>query len=214
MMKYIPMRVRVSADMDRLELRTLEEYCIHGEIFFAGRIKNFQKEFNKDPKSWDIDHAVDMRNELETHLDYSNYFGLLMAFSSLERFLDRLYSQTKYTATKPALRDAMLERGGWLKVDDYRKFLKALGIDLTAARYKWHEIVKLNAFRDAIAHQGGAVTGDNENRLKHYKYKKGDWLNVTIDDVRKSIKLVQETVELLTTDYLKALRKKRLIRGR
>jgi hypothetical protein len=201
-------------------MRTLEEYCVHGNKFFEERIRQFQVELAQNSNGWDVDQAVDMREELRTHLQYNGYFGLLMAFSSLERYLERLYKFTRHIATRPALRDAMLERVGWPRLEDYKDFLVALGITLPKT---WDQIVKLNRFRDAIAHQGGVVTSDNESRLKHYgykdklkyhAYKEGDWLTVSINDVRKSIKLVQDTADLLTTDYIKALRKKRLIRGK
>jgi hypothetical protein len=80
----------------------------------------------------------------------------------------------------------------YLTLDGYKGAFKTLGIDLTKSPFKWSEVKKLQLFRNAIAHHGGVVTHDYENRLGPHGYKLGDTIIISDDYFRSSIALVRE----------------------
>jgi len=211
-MKFTLTHVHALSELVRLDMMTLEEYCKHGDSFFTGRLQRFYQEYKAEPETWDEDHAVDMRNELQTHREYNAYFGLMMAYSSFEQYLQRLYTYTGHVATIPALRDVIFQPPTRMVLEEFGRFLRAVGIKISDPPYEWNKIIKLHALRNAIAHQGGEVTRENENRLKPFGYKLGDDIKATIDDVLENIRLVRETAEMLTKDYVKIMREKKLLK--
>jgi enamine deaminase RidA (YjgF/YER057c/UK114 family) len=211
-MKFTLTHVHALSELVRIDMMTLEEYCKHGDSFFAGRLKKFYQDYEKEPQTWNEDHAVDTRIELQTHQEYNAYFGLMMAYSSFERYLQRLYVYTGHIATVPELRDVIFQPSTRMTLEEFGRFLRGIGIKISDPPYEWNKIIKLHAFRNAIAHQGGEVTRENENKLKPHGYKLGDDIKATIDDVLENIRLVRETAEMLTKDYVKILREKKLLK--
>jgi enamine deaminase RidA (YjgF/YER057c/UK114 family) len=211
-MKFTLTHVHALSELVRIDMMTLEEYCKHGERFFAGRLKQFYQDYEQEPETWNEDHAVDIRNELQTHQEYNAYFGLMMAYSSFEQYLQHLYKYTGHIGTVPELRDVIFQPPTRMALDEFARFLRAIGIKISESPYEWNKIIKLHAFRNAIAHQGAEVTRENENRLKPFGYKLGDHIKANIDDVIENIRLVRETTGLLTKDYVKILREKKLLK--
>src|ERR1700732_2709521 len=116
-MKFTLTHAHALSELVRLDMMTLEEYCKHGDSFFAGRLKQFYQDYEKEPDTWNEDHAVDIRNELQTHQEYNAYFGFMMAYSSFERYLQRLYTYTGHIATIPELRDVIFQPSTRMALD-------------------------------------------------------------------------------------------------
>jgi hypothetical protein len=200
--------------MLRMEMNSLREYCINGDALFTRRLRNFEKKAQASMEHWDEDHLSDMRWEMETHIDYNCYFGVMMAFAAFERFLTHLYGVTLHLGTAPELRDEMLKQmQSWKTLENYKQFFKnVLQLEITKPDKDWEQMRKLQAIRNAIVHQNGLVPDDNKDSLKKCGYKKpGEHVEVTLQYVLDSIELVTRAATALLPRYIEALKKKKLI---
>lgn len=165
------------------------------------------------PAYWEEDLGGITRGELESErglelrdkLRLNSYFVILNIFGSFERLLLRIFQD---------MRDLKLVKDNWQKkqpyltLDGYKECLKAIGINLTKSPFKWSDIIKLQAFRNAIAHQNGFVTEENIKRLSAYGYKLGQMIEIKEKYLRASIDLVNDSCSRVVKEYSRALRKK------
>jgi hypothetical protein len=214
-MSMIERQVRAAQAMVRIELRELREFCRDANAFFKRKIDKFEREVSGEtsPRTEDDDmYLSDYRMELEGRLELTGYFGIVMVFATLERFLHRIYEGTMNLAVEPELEDVVSWLSNkWVPVGEFRTFLKKLGVDVSGKQFDWNEINKVIHLRNAIVHQGGMVTDANVKFLSPLGYKELQRVKVSMSDVEKNIKLVERTVKEIGQAYLSALRNKKLI---
>jgi hypothetical protein len=221
-MSMIESQIRAANGLVRIELLEVREFCREAESFFKLKLKKLDREIKKfekrvseevmDEEDNANDHYLsDQRMELEGRVELTGYFGIIMVFSTLERFLHRIYEHTMHLAVEPELVDVVLwsSRNKWLNFGDFRGFLKQLGVD--GKKFDWPGIKKLHQLRNAIVHQGGMVTEANLNSLSPYGYKESQRVKAPMSYVQESIKLVEKSTKEIGDAYLSALVKKKLI---
>lgn len=208
----ITLKLRSFGDLARLELCGTRELCEQAATFFEKRITKHQKELEdaisrgSQPGN---DYVVDLFGELNSHKQSVCGFGLLMVYATLETYFYAIYEMTTIIATDPQLREVVKVQS-WLTLDAFKDFSKRLGVDVTIAPYNWHELKKLQDLRNTIAHQMSQVTEDNFHHLGKYGYKLGQDLDLKLQDVIDSAKLVEETTLLYGTSYEAILKNKGL----
>jgi hypothetical protein len=210
----IESQIRAAQSLARVELLEVREFCREAESFFKHKLKKFDQSVKEEPgpRSDENDmYLSDQRSELEGRVELTGYFGIIMVFSTLERFLHRIYQYTMNLAVEPELANVVLwsSRTRWLSFGDFRGFLKQLGVD--GKQLDWAAIEKLHQLRNAIVHQGGMATDANLNSLRPYGYKESQRVNAPMSYVQESIKLVEKATKEIGEAYLLALAKKKLI---
>jgi hypothetical protein len=202
----VSLHARTAATFVRVEMHILDEYCQRGNRFFERELKKLEKDIQKNPSKYDDDQMVDEREELLIYLQYNTYFGILMTFSALEQFLKELYDYTRNLATVPELREVILKQEQpRLTLERFKDFFATLGIKIAEPPYEWGKLLRLQAYRNAVVHQGGSVTPENVKRLVPYRI--GQSVAVSIDELRQNIRLVRETADRFATDFTNALEK-------
>jgi hypothetical protein len=211
----IETQIRAAQSMVRIELLELGEFCREADSFFRRRIKKFKQSVPEDPSPRNDEDDMffsDHLSELEGRVELTAYFGVVMVFATLERFLHRIYNGTMTLAVEPQLQDVVSWLSSkWIAVGDFPTFLKRMGVDVTGKQFDWEGIKKLSHLRNAIVHQGGMVTDANLKFLSHLRYKELQRVKISIRDVEKNIKLVEKTTKEVGEAYLSALRRKKLI---
>lgn len=213
--------VRSLESRARIELSSAREFTKEAVGYFKQSLKEFKKSAPPRHK-WDegeeMYHA-DMVTEIEGNQDLSCYFGLMLTYSALERYFQGVYETTSRLGTIPELREVILTvTRKWLRLEDFGTFSKRLGIDLTKKPFEWNGLLKLQEFRNAIAHQRGFITDDNLKALSKYKkssgenYKEYDSLEVSLNDVLQNIALVEQTTKDFGVAFVKVLKTKGLLK--
>jgi hypothetical protein len=199
MRSMIEPQIRAAQSMVEIELNDIQEFFRESEHFFESRVKKFKADISHErsklPYREDEEMSLaDRRMELEGHLDLNRSFGLVMVFSSLERFFSRIYMCTMELAARPELQEivAWASRRKFLVFADVRSFIKAIDVNVSDKRFRWGDVEKLQHLRNAIVHQGGLVTAENLNNLRPYGYKEGQTVVIASAYVEESIELVQE----------------------
>jgi hypothetical protein len=210
----IESQIRAANSLVQIELLEVREFCREAESFFKHKLKKFDQSVKEepDPRSDENDmYLSDQRLELEGRVELTGYFGVIMVFSTLERFFHRIYEYTMNLAVEPELVEVVLwsSRTRWLNFGDFRGFLKQLGVD--GKQFDWAGIKKLHQLRNAIVHQGGMVTDTNLNSLSPYGYKESQRVKAPMIYVQESIRLVEKATKEIGEAYLSALAKKKLI---
>src|SRR5664280_556511 len=214
-MEKIRLAVRVAEMLYRHEVIDVSDFCRHTDGYFQQRLKVLGQEVAQEPKPNPDDedemygyemYTEDRFLELNYHRNHGAYFGVLMVFSALERFLQSLYDLTMDVAIVPKFRNVVLEIGQKrLTLEHFKMFLKSLDIDVCSEPYQWDNLIRLQRYRNAIAHQGGRVTESNYRALSAYNHKIGEKLDVTLHYVQQVSRLTGETVRQVSRDYLKAI---------
>lgn len=192
----------------------LGDFCRETDQLFHRRIERFEvriaKQLRKPHDEVDEMFWSDSHLELLQQRDLGAYFGVLMVFSALERYLQRLYEDAIYVATIPEFRDVAFEVSPkWLALDQMKRFVNRLGVADVEAVCDWKGIEKLRRLRNAIAHQGGEVTDSNVKFLKPYGYNTGQSVAISFDYVKESTKLVEAAAKSLGRAYLEAINRRR-----
>src|SRR5580658_3485850 len=116
----IAVAVRGAETLCRHEIMDIAEFCRHTDTYFRERAEELKREVEAEPKPNPGDeddvygyemYTEDRFMEVKHHRNYAAYFGVLMVFSALERFLKHLYDTTIELAIVPKYRDAILEIG-------------------------------------------------------------------------------------------------------
>lgn len=210
--------IRAAESLCRIELIDISQFCTHTDFHFQERIRQLKRqvaqEAKPNPDDEDAAYGYEMWTEdrfleLKQHRSYGRYFGVLMVFSALERFFQSVYDLTAYLAMRPELREVSLrDTRRRLVLDDFKAFFKSLDIDLSKPPYEWAHLVKLQKYRNAIAHQGGWVTEVNLRLLSTYGHKMGDRLDITLEEVKRNANLVETTSSELSKNYIEAMEKR------
>jgi hypothetical protein len=159
---------------------------------------------------WDEDSGGITRGELESErglelqemLQLNGYFAILNVFAAFERCLLRTFQDMKHLKL-------VTDKRKYLILDGYKDSLNGVGIDLTSPPFEWSKIRKLQAYRNAIAHQGGFVTDDNLSRLRSYGYtKEGQRIKISDAYFRSAVDLVKSSSTDVVKEYSKTLRKR------
>lgn len=219
-MTSIEVAVRAAETLCRHETMDISDFCSHTDTYFQECIEELKRRVAQEPKPNPDDEdevygyemwTGDRFLELKHHRNHSGYFGALMVFSALERFLQSLYDITLDVAIVPKFRDAILEIGQKrLTLEHFKDFLKRFDIEVSGTPYHWVELIKLQRYRNAIVHQGGRVTETNCRLLSAYNHKTGEVLDIRLKYVQQAARLVQEAVKRIGEDYVKALKKRGL----
>ena len=85
----------------------------------------------------------------------------------------------------------------WLDLPGYAAVLKENGIIITSVPVEYTSLIQLRDIRNAIAHHGGWVTEENEQRMSQYGYKVGDFVQVDDNYVRNAIVLTIESCKTI-----------------
>jgi hypothetical protein len=210
----IETQIRAARSLARTELLEVREFCREAESFFKRNLKRFGQSVKEEPDSDEEMFLSDHRMELEGRVELTGYFGAIMVFSALERFSHRIYQSTVTLALKPELADVVLSsRDRRLNFNEFKDFLKRLGVDTSGKQFDWNGINELQRLRNAIVHQGGIVTEANLNFLRPYGYKEWERVSAPMTYVHESIRLVEDATKAIGDAYLAALRKRKLIDG-
>ncbi len=211
----IEAQIRAAQSMVRIELLELGEFCREADSAFKRKLKKFKQSVSEDrsPRNDEDDMFLsDHLLELEGRVELTAYFGVVMVFATLERFLHRIYEGTMNLAVEPELQGVVSWLSNrWIAVGDFPAFLKRLGVDVSGKQFDWEEVRKLSHLRNAIVHQGGMVTDANLKFLSPLGYKELQRVKISIRDVEQHIKLVEKITKEIGEAYLSALRKKKLI---
>ena len=209
----ITLKLRSLGHIASLELYGTRQFCEQATSSFEGRIRKYKKELEDAPSRGtqpDDDYVVDLFGELNSHKQSVCGFGLLMVYATLETYFHAIYEMTTIIATDPQLREVVKVQS-WLTLDAFKDFSKRLGVDVTIAPYNWRELKKLQDLRNTIAHQMSQVTEDNVHHLGECNYELGQDLDLKLQDVMDSAKLVEETIQLYGTSYEAILKHKGLV---
>ena len=213
----IEVQIRAAQSMVRTELLVVREFCGEAESFFKHKLKRFERSVLEAPPAPQNDtddmHLSDLRLELEERIELTGYFGVIMVFSTLERFFHHIYQSTMNLAVRPELAGVVSSLSDkWIALGEFRAFLKRMGVDDSGPRFDWDGIRKLHQLRNAIVHQGGMVTEANINSLSPYGYtEEFQRVTVPMSYVQETVRLVEETTKEIGDAYLSALRKKKLL---
>jgi hypothetical protein len=208
--------VRANSRLVEIDLETAVEFYDHTEASFRKQIEIFearvQKKVKQHPKSyWDeeVSDGVtrgeivsEQRMELLGIAALNGHFGILTVYSAFDRFLNHLFQYIKEfkMSVPPAFK-----RKNWLDLVGYKEVLKANGVDITVAPIRYQELIKLRDIRNAIAHDGGWVTHDNERRLRSYGYKASTQITISDECFRSSVTLVRESFERIAKLFARKL---------
>ncbi|HUA14784.1 MAG TPA: hypothetical protein VMG31_05765 [Verrucomicrobiae bacterium] len=200
--------------MAKIEIEAAVEFYDQTDRYFRKKIDEWErKNAAHSAAYWEEDLGGITRGDLESErglelrdkLRLNSYFGILNIFGSFERLLLRIFQDMKQSKR---MKDKWQKRQPYLTIDGYKDCLKAIGINLTKSPFKWGEIIKLQAFRNAIAHQNGFVTEENVNRLRAYGYKLDQMIEIKETYFRTSVELVNDSSSRLVKEYGRTLQKK------
>ncbi len=207
--------VHVEDALVHMELASIGEFCDYADQHFHELIDNFKDQFNPDQVLSEEEQGFvfDRLQELKGHTHRSAYYGVLTVFSVWERYLYGMYKYTRALSLRPELQNIKFSVDkSWLKLNEYRTYFKELGVQMPTPPFNWEAIEELRDYRNAIAHQGGTVTGQNIKALQSHqkpsakKYKLGDRLEIRVGYVSDSIELITKTSREFGTQYLETLK--------
>ena len=212
-MSNVATNVRAAESRCRIAVSDLRGFYLHAFGYFEHRTKELEREIAKTPpkNSEDESFVGDTFAELKLGKTQSGYLCVLMMFSALERFLQDIHDLTMFLGTTAELRNVTLYSGQKrLSLDYFKSFFKRLGIDLCTAPYDWASVVRLQQYRNAIAHQGGMVTESNYRVLSPYGHALGEQIEISLEYVTGTGRLIDQTVTRFSNNYLVELQKRNL----
>ncbi len=210
-MASLSLTVRIADRLCRSEINEMRDFYLHAGGYFDRRIKQLQQKVVRKPSNREYEDFVANESlELKEHKNLAGYFAVLMMFSAFERFLQGLYDHTIFLSAVPELRDVVLQATqGRVSLESFKLFFKRLGIDLGKPTYNWDALIRLQRYRNTVAHQGGWVTESNFKSLAPYGHKLGEKLEVDIDYVTVTGKLIDGTTDQFSKDYLEVMDRRR-----
>ena len=208
---------RLIGTLTRYELYSIEEFRSEANELFTKRLEAFRKKLAaemKEPEDREVDVAVDQRVIYEENVRMSTQYGVLLVYGTFERFLQKIYEQTRRFSTVPELRelDFKIDKK-WLNYAEYVQYFNDLGMRMDDPAFQWKELEKLRVYRNAIAHHGGRVTAQYLKVLNRWKdseekpYKVNDPIEVNAEYVRECIEVVRNTCAKFIEVYLERMGK-------
>ena|ERR1035441_455141 len=210
-MESLAYRVRIASRLCRAAVHEMRDFYSHAGDYFDRRIKQMEQKFadapgNTERRDFIADDLIDLRE----HKNLAAYFAILMIFSAFERFLQGLYDDSIYLASVRELRDVVQQATrGRVSLENFKEFFKVLEIDLTKDPYDWPKLLRLQKYRDAIAHQGGWVTENNISKLESYGHKVLDKIDISQEYVAEAGDLIDKTTDQFCQDYEQRMRSRR-----
>jgi hypothetical protein len=200
--------LRIGVRLREIDLDTIVDFYDHSAGNFQKKIEAIHKKCASRPDSyWKEDLGMgttrgelvsEERQQLEHMLEMNGYFGVLGVYSVFERCLHETFDDMKRLKL---IKDKQYQKKPFLTLDQYKDCFKPVGINLTQPPFGWDDIKKLQALRNAIAHQDGYVVPENLEKLKAYGYKVGEEVNISEQYFRSAVKLVKESCSLVAEKY-------------
>lgn len=201
--------LRVAEEQVRIQLEAADHFFQHAEFSFARELKKLDTEFKRYSKSYwnkQLDFGStrgDLLGE-EFHAfkdmqQMNRYFGVLLVYSVLERFLYSIFRDAKRL---DLIKDQKIAKKPFLDFKGYKQVLKKdLHVDLGANQKTYPELIKLLRIRNAIAHYGGRIQRENANQLKQYGYNRHEQIELDDEYFSASRELVNDTCLLIAKGY-------------
>lgn len=190
------------------------EFYEQTRSLYRKKVETLKKKHNAHPSSYwqqDVgygttrgDLASEEYGELEEMLRLNSYFGVLTVFAALERCFLRTFQDMK---NLNLVTNERQQRMSYLTLDKYKDTLKSIGIYVAKSPFKWGDIIQLQDFRDAIAHQNGFVTEENIDRLRGYGCELGQRVDISDKYFRTAVELAKDSCTKLVKQYSDVIRK-------
>jgi len=211
--------LRATEALVRLELDAADRFSRYAESRFDHELEKLKKEQKRHPKShWneELDYGFtrgeflgEEAQEVRGMQQLNRYFGVLLVYSVLERFLYAIFKDAKrlnLIKDKRAATKRFLDFKGYVE-----SLKKELGIDLRRKQKVYAQLTNLLAIRNAIAHFGGWVHSENINFLKQYGYSEHDHIRLTEEYFSETKDLVYDSCLLIANRYETFLRRNKIV---
>jgi len=197
--------LRAGLRIAEYDLDFADEFHKQTGRYFQKKIEAFKAKADSNPDAyWEQDVggitrgelASEELRELESFAEMNNRFGLLAVFAAFERLLQRIHQDM--------MNQNLIHRRfkrAYLTFDESKDSLAKIGIYLTQKPFDWAGLRKLQTLRNAIAHQDGWVTDENFNKLRSYRYKLGQQIEITDNYFDDSMNLVKQSCSQLVKAY-------------
>jgi hypothetical protein len=173
------------------ELGQIAEFYAQAERRFGEQIDSLLQEAKTLPAS----ASEQVTDKYESLCDLSRlnrYFGVVMAYAVLERFLLNLVSSARIEVyCDPKLHN---ER---YTMKQYTDFFLKLGIDITKAPFEYDKLMELSCKRNYIVHSGGWLPPKKDGD----SLQMGKEIDVPEEYVQQCVGLVGQTCELISERY-------------
>jgi hypothetical protein len=202
--------LRAGLRIAEYDLEFADEFHNRTGRYFQKKIEAFKARADSHPDAyWEQDVggitrgelASEELRELESFAEMNNRFGVLAVFAAFERLVQRIHQDMM---NQNLIHDRRFKKV-YLTFDESKDSLAKIGIYVTKAPFDWSNLRKLQTLRNAIAHQDGWVTDENINKLRSYRYKVGQRIEITDSSFGDSMNLVKQSCSQLVKGYSVAL---------
>lgn len=211
--------LRAAEAVVRLELDTADNFLLYAESHFDHEFEKLKNEQKRHPRSYweeELDFGStrgdllgERAEEVGGMQQLNRYFGVLVTYSILERFLHALFREAKRLNL---IKDSGVATKRFLDFKGYVDVLKKdLRIDLRTKQKEYAQLTKLLAMRNAIVHFGGWVHAENANFLKPYGYGKHDRIRLSEGYFSENKDLINDTCLFIAKGYERFLRNQKMI---
>lgn len=195
----------------RLELDGAERFFRFSELRFLREFEKLKKEEKSHPESYwkkELDFGTtrgdllsDEFAEVREMQQLNRYFGVILVYSTLERFLLAIFRSAKRlklvkdpkTVAKPNL--------------DFKGYVQVLAKDMSISLIKrpkpYAALNKLRAIRNAIAHHGGWVHSETVSSLRPYGFAEHQRIELDEDYFFEAEELVKSECLFISNSYRK-----------
>ena len=177
------------SSLTRMECRAVESFFQEAGSHFSTRLREMRRDAGEGPFSdEEIDHYVDLRDELEAFERTNRYFALVQAAGVYERVSVRIIE----VAVDAGLlsRSAMYASSGFINARSINEGYKQLGIALPKADIP--PLKELASRRNLILHSGGRYPLDEDAKANFSPVR---FLEVSDDEVIETIRLAGRCAE-------------------
>jgi len=193
----------------RLELNASERFFRFSESQFFHELDKLKKQERSRPESYwrqELDFGAtrgdllsDEYTEIKEMQRLNRYFGVILIYSTLERFLFAIFRAAKESNLIKNPKTAAKRN---LDFKSYVQFLKKdIGINLVKRTKEYAALNKLRAIRNAIAHHGGLVHSETLSTLKAYGFAEHQRIELEEDYFYEVKELVRKECEFVFNSY-------------
>jgi hypothetical protein len=189
------------------ELDAAAQFCRFSESRFDREIAKLRKAEKSQPKSyWDeaLDHGTSRRDLLEDEFAevrsmqrMNRYFGVILVYSALERFLFLTFRNAKKDGF---VKSSDLASKRFLDFRGYVSLFKNMGIVLST-RTNYAALDKLHKVRTAIMHYGGWVHRDMAAKLKAHNFEEHQRIELEEEYISEIKELVRTECRFIANCY-------------
>lgn len=173
------------------ELGQIAEFYGQAGQRFGEQIDSLLQEAKPLPSSAD-DRVTDKYESLCDLSRLNRYFGVVMAYAVLERFLLNLVSSARIEVHS----DPILHNGRYT-MKQYSDFFLKLGIDITKGPFEYDKLIEFGCKRNCIVHSGGWLPPKKDGD----SLQMGKEVDVPEGYVQQCVGLVGQTCELISERY-------------